>query len=144
VCRRFPILLLLTVFLTANFPAVMRAVEVTNSPAIATNLPLRGIAGEAQALNVLPLPDTPPVAVTLPPLVSVADAQLSVIRAPENWRSWAALARAHYKVGDYEKARAASLQMRAAAAGRNEPLPLAADELYERCRRAAEALTILE
>ena len=60
------------------------------------------------------------------------------------WRNWAALALARYKAGDYEKSLVAAREMRAAAAARNEPLPLAADDLFVQCRRAAEALTLLE
>lgn len=120
------------------------AESVTNSPPVSTNLPLRRMVVAPLDFGNLPLPDTPAVAVQMPMVRTVADAQAAVLRAPEDWRGWASLSRAHYKAGNYEKAHTAAIQMRSAATARNEPLPLAADELFERCRRAAEALAILE
>lgn len=121
---------------------------VPPAPDIATNLPLRGaeIAMEiAPKLADAPLPASPQLRllpIAAPP--AVAEAQLAVIRAPDSWRNWAALALARYAAGDFEKSFAAAKQMRAAAATRNEPLPLAADELYRKCRRAADALALQE
>jgi hypothetical protein len=76
--------------------------------------------------------------------LSLAQAQAAALRAPEAWRNWAALANAHYSAGDYDKAFEAANQMRAAAKARNESLPLEADELFAKYKRAAEALSLLE
>lgn len=75
---------------------------------------------------------------------SLAEAQAVVLRAPQAWRNWAALAHAHYAAGNYEKAMASARQMMAAAEARKEHVSLEAAELFAKCKRAAEALTLLE
>lgn len=92
-----------------------------------------------------PLPDMPPLRLLPPATTStLAQAQSAVLREPQAWRNWAALASANHAAGRHEAAHAAARQMRAAAAARREALPLAADELHDLCQRAADALTLLE
>ena len=131
--------------LAARLPAQTNAMLA--APKIATNLPLRNFSSSE---NIAPkfserLPDSPALRpLALPEIAPLADAQTAVIRAPESWRNWAALALARYAAGDYEKAFSAARQMRAAAAAHNDPLPLTADSLFTKCKRAADALTLLE
>lgn len=100
---------------------------------------------DAPKIADAPLPEIPAMRVApLPAPEPLAQAQAEVLRAPEAWRNWAALAQARYAAGDYGKSLAAAQQMRTAATARNEPLPLAADELFAKCKRAADALTLLE
>lgn len=82
----------------------------------------------------------PPIART----ASLADAQAAVLNDPRAWRNWAALAVAHYAAGHYEKAWASSQQMREAAIARNDAPSLEANELFEKCRLANVALSLLE
>ena len=118
------------------------------APDMATNLPLRKsdyATGIAPRIAELPPPVLPQLRLLpLAPAMPLAGAQLAVIRAPEAWRNWASLAQAHYAAGNFDKAVVAAQQMRAAAAARGDPLPLAADELFGKCKRAADALSLLE
>lgn len=125
--------------------SVSAAEPVTNEPAVSTNLPLRTTETAFQPGPFVPeLPPTRDLVGTVIPVLSLGDAQLGVIRTPEAWRAWAALAFAHHRVGNFHKAAAAVRQMRAAATSRNESLPLIAEELAVKCTRASEALTILD
>lgn len=124
---------------------VNAADKLPAAPAFSSNLPLRTAVAPSLQLEAGPLAEIPQFRVQpLAPVIPLAEAQLGIIRDDKAWRNWAALAIARYKAGDYEKSYAAVRQMRSAAAARSEPLPLAADELFTRCRRAAEALTLLE
>ncbi len=129
-------------------PLLAETNAVFSPPEIATNLPLRKIEPAAEIaprISETPLPELPQLRLLpLAPVPPLAAAQLAVIRSPDAWRNWAALAQAHYAAGEFDKALDAAREMRAAAAARSEPRPLAADELFIKCKRAADALSLLE
>ena len=147
-CASAPLREVFLVLIIFSAPAFAQTNAVFSAPEIATNLPLRKLgmtADFAPKLAETPPPESPQLRLSpLAPAPSLADAQAAVLRAPESWRNWAALAKARYAAGDFDKAFAAVKQMRAVAAARNEPLPLAADELFAKCKRANDALSLLE
>lgn len=92
-----------------------------------------------------------PAAVLLPRMVAhvpaeapLAQAQGRVLQDARRAGAWAALAGANYRSGRYDAAWAAARQMRSAAEELDIPLSIAAATLYEKCRRAAEALALTE
>lgn len=92
-----------------------------------------------------PLPET--VARIVVPLargLSSAVGRERVLHEQRSAAAWASLSEANYREGRYEAAWAAARQMRVAAVALDIPLSIQASELYEKCRRAAEALSLTE
>ncbi len=77
---------------------------------------------------------------------AVALAQEALLIEPNDFHVWSTLSEAHYISGDYEKAfRAAEQALRLARRNRADPQRVREYERQaDKCRRAAQALTILE
>ena len=105
----------------------------------------------AAAPTGTPRLDDDPLPVTAARIVVPLAAGLSstvvrerVLREQRSAAAWAALSEANYREGRYEAAWAAARQMRVAAVALDIPLSIRASDLYEKCRRAAEALALTE
>ena len=96
-------------------------------------------------LDDLPPPETSPrLLVPFAASPSSAVARERVLREPRSAAAWASLADANYREGRYEAAWAAARQLRIAAAALDLPLSIPAADLYEKCRRASDALALTE
>ena len=143
--RRLPLFSLLTVI---AFVSARGEIAPTNAAFENAELRLRKGGGKilfAPKIAEESLADVrgvrpPPIATAS----SLADAQAAVLREPKAWRNWAALALAHYAAGHFDKAWASAQQMREAAIARNDAPSLEANELFEKCRLANVALSLLE